>query len=42
MYGNKFRVITKEDGMHIYNYRKRNMYNNKYYDMGINSLRINL
>ena len=42
MYGNKSRVITKEDGMHIYNYRKRNMYNNKYYDMGINSLRINL
>lgn len=42
MYGNKFKVITKEDGMHIYNYRKRNMYNNKYYDMGINSLRVNI
>ena len=42
MYGNKFRVITKEDGMHIYNYRKRNIYDNKYYDMGVNSLRINV
>ena len=39
IYGNKFKVITREDGMHIYNYRKRNMYSDKYYDMGINSLR---
>ena len=42
MYGNKFKVITREDGMHIYNYRKRNIYNNKYYDMGVNSLRENI
>ena len=42
MYGNKFRVITKEDGMHIYNFRKRNIYDDKYYEIGINSLRINL
>lgn len=42
IYGNKFRVITKEDGMHIYNFRKREILDNKYYEMGINSLRINL
>ena len=41
-FGNKFRVITKNDNMYIYNYKKRDIYNNKYYDIGINSLRINL
>ena len=42
MFGNKFRVITKNGYMYIYNYKKRDKYNTKYYDMGINSLRINL
>ena len=40
MFGNKFRVITNDDGMHIYNFRKREIYDNKYYEMGINTLRI--
>lgn len=42
MFGNKFRVVTRFDKMYIYNYKKRDNYNNKYYDMGINALRINL
>ena len=42
MFGNKYKVITKKDLMYIYNYKKRNIYNDRYYDMGINSLRINL
>ena len=41
-FGNKFKVITKNGNMYIYNYKKREIYNTKYYDMGINSLRINL
>ena len=42
MFKNKYKVITKNDLMYIYNYKKRECYNTKYYDMGINSLRINL
>ena len=42
MYNNKYRVITKNDLMYIYNYKKRDDYSIKYYDMGINSLRTNL
>jgi len=42
MFGNRYKVITKNDLMYIYNYKKRDCYNTKYYDMGINSLRINL
>ena len=42
MFGNRYKVITKNDLMYIYNYKKRDNYNIKYYDMGINSLRINL
>ena len=42
MFGNRFRVCTKNDRMYIYNYRKRDCYNVKYYEMGVNSLRINL
>jgi len=42
MFGNKYKVITKNDLMYIYNYKKKDNYNIKYYDMGINSLRINL
>ena len=41
IYGNKFKVITKDNYMYIYNFRKRDIFDNKYYDMGINSLRIN-
>ena len=42
MFGNKYRVITKNNLMYIYNYKKRDIYSDKYYDIGINSLRINL
>jgi putative protease len=42
MFKNKYRVITKNNLMYIYNYKKRDNYNTKYYDMGVNSLRINL
>lgn len=42
MFGNKYKVITKNDLMYIYSYRKRENYNTKYYDMGVNSLRINM
>ena len=41
MFGNRYKVITKNDLMYIYNYKKRDNYNTKYYDMGVNSLRIN-
>ena len=42
MFGNKYKVKLKNDLMYIYNYKKRDNYNIKYYDMGVNSLRINL
>lgn len=42
MFGNKFKVKDKNGYMYIYNYKKRNNYNEKYYEMGINSLRFNL
>ena len=42
MFGNKYRVITKNNLMYIYNYKKRDCYDTKYYDMGVNSLRINM
>lgn len=42
MFGNKYRVITRDNLMYIYNYKKRDIYNIKYYDMGINSLRFNI
>lgn len=42
MFGNRYKVITKNNLMYIYNYKKRDNYNIKYYDMGVNSLRINL
>ena len=41
-FGNKFKVKEKNGYMYIYNYKKRNNYNEKYYEMGINSLRFNL
>ena len=42
MYGNKFKVVERNGYMYIYNYRKRDNYKTIYYDMGINSLRVNL
>ena len=42
MYGNKFKVKDKNGYMYIYNYKKRNNYNEKYYEIGVNSLRFNL
>ena len=42
MFNNRYKVITRDNLMYIYNYKKRNIYNVKYYDMGINSLRINM
>lgn len=39
-FNNKYRIIIKNNLMHIYNYKKRNM-NGNYYKMGINWLRIN-
>ena len=42
MFGNRFKIKEKNGYMYIYNYKKRDNYNTKYYDMGINSLRINM
>jgi len=42
MFGNRYKVITKNDLMYIYNYKKRDNYSARYYDMGVNSLRFNL
>lgn len=42
MFGNKYKIVTKNGLMYIYNYKKRDNYNIKYYDMGVNSLRTNL
>ena len=42
MFGNGYKVVTKNNLMYIYNYKKRDCHNIRYYDMGINSLRINL
>ena len=42
MFKNRYKVITKNNLMYIYNYKKRDCYNIKYYDMGVNSLRINV
>ena len=41
-FGNKFKIKDKDGLMYIYFYKKRDIYNEKYYDMGINSLRFNL
>ena len=41
-FGNKFKVKTKNDNMHIYHYKKLDNYSNKYYETGVNALRINL
>ena len=39
---NKYPIVTKNDLMYIYDYKKRNFIDhNKYFDMGINNLRYN-
>ena len=39
-FNNKYRVIIKNNFMHIYNY-KRLVLNDNYYDIGVNNIRIN-
>ena len=40
---NKYKIFSKNDLMYIYNYERRKLDNiDKYYDLGINNLRINL
>ena len=42
-FNNKYKVIIKNNLMHIYDYKKRNYQDlNKYFAMGINNLRYNL
>jgi len=41
-YNNLYKIKEKNNLMYIYNYKKRNIYNESYYDLGINSLRINI
>ena len=42
MFSNRYKIVNRDNLMYIYNYKKRDCYNIKYYDMGINSLRINM
>jgi len=42
MFSNRYKIINRDNLMYIYNYKKRDCFNTKYYDMGINSLRINM
>jgi len=42
MFSNRYKIINRDNLMYIYNYKKRDYFNTKYYDMGINSLRINM
>lgn len=41
-YHNLYKIKEKHNLMYIYNYKKRNNFDPKYYELGINSLRINL
>ena len=40
-FNNLYKIKNKDGLMVIYNYRKRNNYDESYYDLGINSLRVN-
>lgn len=40
-FSNNYKIIDKNNLMYIYNYKCRNIYDEKYFDMGINSLRYN-
>ena len=42
MFNNNYKVKDKNGYMYIYNFKKRDNYNIKYYDMGVNALRINM
>jgi len=41
-YHNLYKIKEKNNLMYIYNYKKRDCFKESYYDLGINSLRINL
>ena len=41
MFGNKYMVVTRNNLMYIYNYKKRDCFSDYYYEMGVNSLRFN-
>ena len=41
-YHNLYKIKEKHNLMYIYNYKKRDNFNKSYYEIGINSLRINL
>ena len=41
-FNNLFKIREIDDFMYIYNYKKRDNFSEKYYDMGINCLRFNL
>ena len=42
MFGNKYRICDKHGLMYIYNYKKRDIFSKRYYEMGINYLRFNI
>ena len=42
MFGNYYKIIVRDGRQYIYNYKKREMNDAKYYDWGINSFRVNL
>ena len=41
MFGNRYKIINRDNLMYIYNYKKRECYSDRLYDMGVNSLRFN-
>ena len=42
MFGNLYKVVNRDGLMYIYNYKKRDNYREELYDIGVNSLRINM
>ena len=40
-YHNLYKIIEQNDLSYIYDYKKRDIYSEKYYEMGINCLRVN-
>lgn len=42
MFGNLYRIVNRDGLMYIYNYKKRDIYKEDYYEIGVNSLRINM
>ena len=42
MFGNLYKVVNRDGLMYIYNYKKRDNYKEELYDIGVNSLRINM